>query len=180
MGWAQWVFFWFAVAWHGLEAWCSLFLRVEVWRRCPCFWYTKFCMCDLTVRCFSHCLCTNRSRSLNIHRWSLKMKSMWGTSKTWSSCKTIWTIDLISDDPIGFSGSGITTKSTECSVLWITRSKSSMCACPCSSLILWGSWLTLPWSILFIPWSILFIPTKSTLPWTCSLMSSLMSSVFRF
>ena len=128
-------------------------------------------MCDLTIRSFSCCLHTDGAWTLTIHRWLPKMKSMWGTSITWSACETTGTMDLISDDPIGFSESDVTIGSTECSIFLLTWSESSMYACRYSSVIFCDSWLTLLWSIL----SVL---KKLSLPWTCSLMSSLMSSRF--
>lgn len=165
------LFFRSAVAWHRLETWGGHFLHVEVHWRCLLFWCMNlFQMCDLTNICFNCWLC-NKPHSSNIHLWFPKMKSMWGTLATWYLCETTGTIFLISDDPIGFSGSGLTVESTGCSIILLTRSKSSICACPYSSSTLCGSWLTFPWSILFVP-------TKLALLWTFSFMPSLMPSVF--
>ena len=54
--------------------------------------------------------------------WLPKMKSMRGTSTTWSSCETIGTNDLIAGDAIGFSRSGIRrVKGLTCSLglIWV-------------------------------------------------------------
>ena len=76
-------------------------------------------------------ICNIWVQSSSCHCWSLKMKSIWGMLTTWCTYETSKTIDLVFDDSIGLSGSGMSTRSTGCSLCLVTQSKSSMVASPC-------------------------------------------------
>ena len=88
--------FWFA-AWppsfvHNLKSLYDHLFHLKVyWRRH--FWFLNpALLCDLTARCISCRLGTSGTQSSKNDSLSPKMKSMWGTSITWSSFTVSWSI----------------------------------------------------------------------------------------